>query len=78
VFGGWLAAGALTAMPTGVIGTYVSFSPRLLKEWEPGVLLRLGRASAARVGYQLDVPWRLPAGLNREHAHPSDAVVSEN
>ena len=42
-FGAWLAAGAVAAMAIGVIGTYVSLSPRLLKEWERGVLLRLGR-----------------------------------
>ena len=42
-FGAWLAAGAAAAIAFGVIGTYVSLSPRLLKEWERGVLLRLGR-----------------------------------
>ena len=42
-FGGWLAAGAVVAMPILVFGIYISLSPRLLKEWERGVLLRLGR-----------------------------------
>ncbi len=42
-FGAWLAAGAVAAMAIGVRGIYVSLSPRLLKEWERGVLLRLGR-----------------------------------
>jgi regulator of protease activity HflC (stomatin/prohibitin superfamily) len=42
-FVGWLAAGAVAAWPILVIGIYVSLSPRLLKEWERGVLLRLGR-----------------------------------
>ena len=42
-FGAWLAAGAMAAVAIGVIGTYVSLSPRMLKEWERGVLLRLGR-----------------------------------
>ena len=42
-FGGWLAAGAVAALPIAVIGFYVSLSPRMLKEWERGVLLRLGR-----------------------------------
>jgi uncharacterized membrane protein YqiK len=39
----WLAAGALVAVPIFAIGCYVGLSPRLLKEWERGVLLRLGR-----------------------------------
>lgn len=39
----WLAAGALVAGPIFAIGVYVGLSPRLLKEWERGVLLRLGR-----------------------------------
>jgi regulator of protease activity HflC (stomatin/prohibitin superfamily) len=39
----WLAAGAVVAMPIAVIGVYISLSPRLLKEWERGILLRLGR-----------------------------------
>src|SRR5688572_32954141 len=42
-FGVWLAAGAAAAVPIFVFGIYVGFSPRLLKEWERGVLLRLGR-----------------------------------
>jgi uncharacterized membrane protein YqiK len=42
-FGFWLAAGTLVALPILAIGIYVSLSPRLLKEWERGVLLRLGR-----------------------------------
>jgi regulator of protease activity HflC (stomatin/prohibitin superfamily) len=39
----WFAAGALVAVPILAIGLYVGLSPRLLKEWERGVLLRLGR-----------------------------------
>jgi uncharacterized membrane protein YqiK len=39
----WLAAGAVVAVPIFAIGIYVGLSPRLLKEWERGVLLRLGR-----------------------------------
>jgi regulator of protease activity HflC (stomatin/prohibitin superfamily) len=39
----WRAAGAVVAMPIAVIGVYISLSPRLLKEWERGILLRLGR-----------------------------------
>ncbi len=39
----WLVAGALVAVPLFVLGVYVSLSPRQLKEWERGVLLRLGR-----------------------------------
>jgi regulator of protease activity HflC (stomatin/prohibitin superfamily) len=42
-FVAWLAAGALVAVPILAIGLYVGLSPRLLKEWERGVLLRLGR-----------------------------------
>lgn len=42
-FGSWLAAGAVVAIAVFAIGIYVSLSPRLLKEWERGVLLRLGR-----------------------------------
>ena len=42
-FGAWLAAGMVVAVPILVIGIYVSLSPRQLKEWERGVLLRLGR-----------------------------------
>ena len=42
-FGLWLAAGAVVAVPVFVFGLYVSLSPRMLKEWERGVLLRLGR-----------------------------------
>jgi regulator of protease activity HflC (stomatin/prohibitin superfamily) len=39
----WLGAGTLIAVPLFVFGVYVSLSPRQLKEWERGVLLRLGR-----------------------------------
>jgi regulator of protease activity HflC (stomatin/prohibitin superfamily) len=39
----WLAAGSIAAVPIAVIGIYISLSPRLLKEWERGILLRLGR-----------------------------------
>lgn len=39
----WLVAGTLVAVPLFVLGVYVSLSPRQLKEWERGVLLRLGR-----------------------------------
>jgi len=39
----WLAAGTVVAVPVFAIGIYVGLSPRLLKEWERGVLLRLGR-----------------------------------
>jgi regulator of protease activity HflC (stomatin/prohibitin superfamily) len=39
----WLAAGAFVAVPILAIGFYVGLSPRMLKEWERGVLLRLGR-----------------------------------
>ena len=35
----------LLAVLVGVLGCYVSFSPRMLQEWERGVLLRLGRFS---------------------------------
>jgi regulator of protease activity HflC (stomatin/prohibitin superfamily) len=42
-FVAWLAAGAVAAVFIGVLGIYASLSPRLLKEWERGVLLRLGR-----------------------------------
>jgi uncharacterized membrane protein YqiK len=39
----WLAVGSIAAVPIAVIGIYISLSPRLLKEWERGILLRLGR-----------------------------------
>jgi regulator of protease activity HflC (stomatin/prohibitin superfamily) len=39
----FLAGGPLAAVPVAVIGFYISLSPRLLKEWERGILLRLGR-----------------------------------
>jgi regulator of protease activity HflC (stomatin/prohibitin superfamily) len=39
----WLVAGTLVAVPLFMLGVYVSLSPRQLKEWERGVLLRLGR-----------------------------------
>ena len=39
----WLAAGAMATVPIAAIGIYISLSPRLLKEWERGILLRLGR-----------------------------------
>lgn len=39
----FLAGGPLAAVPIAVIGFYISLSPRLLKEWERGILLRLGR-----------------------------------
>lgn len=39
----WLASSAVVAIPLFVFGIYVGLSPRLLKEWERGVLLRLGR-----------------------------------
>jgi regulator of protease activity HflC (stomatin/prohibitin superfamily) len=39
----WLAAGTPVAVPIFVFGVYLSLSPRQLKEWERGVLLRLGR-----------------------------------
>jgi regulator of protease activity HflC (stomatin/prohibitin superfamily) len=42
-FVAWLVAGTLVAVPLFVLGVYVSLSPRQLKEWERGVLLRLGR-----------------------------------
>ena len=42
-FGAWRGAGVGAAVPILVIGIYVSLSPRLLKDWERGVLLRLGR-----------------------------------
>jgi uncharacterized membrane protein YqiK len=42
-FGIWFAAGAVAAISVFAIGLYVGLSPRLLKEWERGVLLRLGR-----------------------------------
>jgi regulator of protease activity HflC (stomatin/prohibitin superfamily) len=42
-FGSWLAAGPVVAITVIAMGIYVSLSPRLLKEWERGVLLRLGR-----------------------------------
>lgn len=38
-----LAGGALAAIVIFAFGIYVGLSPRLLKEWERGVLLRLGR-----------------------------------
>ena len=39
----WLVAGAMAAVPIAAIGIYISLSPRLLKDWERGILLRLGR-----------------------------------
>lgn len=42
-FAAWLAAGASVAVPIVAMGVYAGLSPRLLKEWERGVLLRLGR-----------------------------------
>jgi regulator of protease activity HflC (stomatin/prohibitin superfamily) len=42
-FGSWRAAGPVMAVAISVLGVYASLSPRLLKEWERGVLLRLGR-----------------------------------
>ena len=42
-FGSWLAAGPVVAMAVFAIGIYVSLSPRLIKDWERGVVLRLGR-----------------------------------
>ena len=35
--------GLVPAITAGIIGLYVTLSPRMLKEWERGVLLRLGR-----------------------------------
>lgn len=40
---GWLAGGLPLALTIIVVGLYASLSPRMLKEWERGVLLRLGR-----------------------------------
>ena len=42
-FGVWLVAGPVVATPIFVLGIYAGLSPRLLKEWERGLLLRLGR-----------------------------------
>ena len=42
-FGVWVAAGTVAAAAVLAIGIYIGLSPRLLKEWERGVLLRLGR-----------------------------------
>jgi regulator of protease activity HflC (stomatin/prohibitin superfamily) len=42
-FVAWVAAGVLAAVVIFAIGVYVGLSPRLLKEWERAVLLRLGR-----------------------------------
>ena len=40
----WWAFGSLVvAVVVAVVGGYLSFSPRMLREWERGVLLRLGR-----------------------------------
>lgn len=38
-----LAAGPIAAIAVGALGLYLSLSPRMLKEWERGILLRLGR-----------------------------------
>lgn len=40
---GWLAGGPAVAAAITGLGLYASLSPRMLKEWERGVLLRLGR-----------------------------------
>ena len=40
---GFVVAGPVAAGSLAVLGLYVSLSPRMLKEWERGVLLRLGR-----------------------------------
>ena len=42
-FVAWVAAGVLAAVVIFAMGFYVGLSPRLLKEWERAVLLRLGR-----------------------------------
>lgn len=39
----FVAGGPLPTVVVALFGVYVSLSPRLLKEWERGVLLRLGR-----------------------------------
>jgi regulator of protease activity HflC (stomatin/prohibitin superfamily) len=39
----FLVAGPVAAVPVAAIGLYLSLSPRQLKEWERGILLRLGR-----------------------------------
>jgi regulator of protease activity HflC (stomatin/prohibitin superfamily) len=39
----WMAGGPGIGALVAVVGAYASLSPRLLKEWERGVLLRLGR-----------------------------------
>jgi uncharacterized membrane protein YqiK len=60
-FGGWLAVGAVAAWLIVVLGVYVSLSPRLLKEWERGVLLRLGRFERVLVP---GINWTFP-GFDR-------------
>ncbi len=39
----FLVTGIPGAVAVGVVGCYVSLSPRMMREWERGVLLRLGR-----------------------------------
>ncbi len=39
----WVAAQPVTALVVACLGTYLSLSPRMLREWERGILLRLGR-----------------------------------
>ena len=58
---GWLAAGPAAAAAVAAIGVYASLSPRMLKEWERGVLLRLGRF--ARVLHP-GINWTFP-GFDR-------------
>lgn len=57
----WLAAGPAAGLAVVAAGVYASLSPRMLKEWERGVLLRLGRF--ARVLHP-GINWTFP-GFDR-------------
>jgi regulator of protease activity HflC (stomatin/prohibitin superfamily) len=54
-------SGPEAAALVGVLGLYLSFAPRLLKEWERGVLLRLGRFQRV---LQPGINWTFP-GFDR-------------
>jgi regulator of protease activity HflC (stomatin/prohibitin superfamily) len=52
---------ALPAFVAGFLGLYLSFAPRQLKEWERGILLRLGRFSRV---LEPGISWTFP-GFDR-------------
>lgn len=57
----WMTGGPAAGLAIAAAGVYASLSPRMLKEWERGVLLRLGRF--ARVLHP-GINWTFP-GFDR-------------